>query len=87
MFHNQGHRVKVKVIFVNWLFWLLDTKHIDMIIKVKVISGVKVISSHVKVKVIPESNCKCLDFYPEAGGGPSTKCIVLIEFRKSQFQW
>ena len=37
----------------------------------------------IKVKVIlrgqdvPESNCKCFDFYPEAGGGPSIECILV----------
>ena len=34
---------------------------------------------HFEVKVIPESNCKCLDFYPEAGDGPSTECILVHE--------
>ena len=27
---------------------------------------------HLKVKVIPRSNCKCLNFCQQAGGGPST---------------
>ena len=31
---------------------------------------VKVIN---KVKVIPRSNCKCLTFHRQAGGGPSTE--------------
>ena len=26
-----------------------------------------------KVKVIARSNCKCLTFYRQAGGGPSTE--------------
>ena len=26
-----------------------------------------------EVKVIPKSNCKCLTFYQQAGGGPSTE--------------
>ena len=34
--------------------------------------------SHLKVKVIPESNYKCLGFYPEVGSAPSTKCILVI---------
>ena len=28
---------------------------------------------HTKVKVIERSNCKCLTFYQQAGGGPSTE--------------
>ena len=28
---------------------------------------------HTKVKVIPRWNCKCLIFYQQAGGGPSTE--------------
>ena len=31
-----------------------------------------------EVKVILESNCKCLDYYPEAGGGPSTEYFLVI---------
>ena len=30
-----------------------------------------------EVKVIPESNCKCLDFYPEAVSWLSTECILV----------
>ena len=30
---------------------------------------------NILVKVIPESNCKCLDFYPKMGIGPSTECF------------
>ena len=41
--------------------------------EVKVINEVKVIPSHTKVKFIPWSNCKCLTFSQEAGGGPSTE--------------
>ena len=32
---------------------------------------------HLNVKVIPESSFKCLDFYHEAGGGPSIECILV----------
>ena len=35
-----------------------------------------------EVKVIPRSNCKCLTFYQQAGGGPSTErhsCLFLIQ--------
>ena len=28
---------------------------------------------HFEVKIIPESNCKCLDFSLKAGGGPSIR--------------
>ena len=31
---------------------------------------------HLEVKVIPESNCKCLDFYPKASGAASTERIL-----------
>ena len=38
--------------------------------------------NHFEVKVIPESNFKCFDFYLEAGSGPSTGCILVwfLEF-------
>ena len=39
---------------------------------------------HTKAKVIPRSNCKCLTFYWQAGGGPSTKrlssCLLNFPF-------
>ena len=35
---------------------------------------------HFEVEVIPESNCKCLDFYHEAGGGDSNQCILVCIF-------
>ena len=35
---------------------------------------------HCKFKVIPESNCKYLDFYHEAGGGPSTERHSCLNF-------
>ena len=35
---------------------------------------------HFKVKVIPESNGKCLDFYPEEGGEPPTECILVLDY-------
>ena len=31
---------------------------------------------HFEVMVTLESNCKCFGFYPEAGGGLSTECIL-----------
>ena len=34
-----------------------------------------------KVKVTPESNCNCLDFYPEAGSGPSIECILVYKMK------
>ena len=34
---------------------------------------------HPKTKVIPEYNCKCLDFYCKAGGEPSTECILVFQ--------
>ena len=47
-----------------------------MIIKVNVISR----SGQYKVKVIPESNYRYLDFYLKAGGGPLTECNLFILF-------
>ena len=35
--------------------------------------GHKLSQGHTKVKVIPRSNCKCLDFYQQVGGGPLTE--------------
>ena len=35
--------------------------------------GHKLGQGHLMVKVIPRSNCKCLTFYQQAGGGPSTE--------------
>ena len=32
---------------------------------------------HFEVKFIPESNGNCLDFYPEADGGPSTEWTLV----------
>ena len=32
--------------------------------------GCKLVQGHLKVKVIPRSNCKHLSFYQQAGGGP-----------------
>ena len=34
--------------------------------------------SHFEINFIPESNGKCLDFYPEAGSRPSTECILVL---------
>ena len=41
-----------------------------------------------EVKVIPRSNCKCLTFYRQAGGGPSTErhsCCIVISSLKCEF--
>ena len=43
----------------------------------------------VKVKVIPRSNCKCLTFYWQVGGGPSTErhsCLILFFARVKMLQ-
>ena len=40
------------------------------------------------VKVTPRSNCKCLTFYRQAGGGPSTErhsCLLEYSFTQSRF--
>ena len=36
---------------------------------------------HFEVKTIPESNCKCSDFYPEADGGTSTEFILVVKIK------
>ena len=61
-FQYQGHWFKVKVILVN-SFGMTSLCH----------SYGHQGQGHLKVKVIYESNCKCFDFYHEAGSGPSTK--------------
>ena len=51
---------------------------------IHLLSEVKVIRSRSSQgQVIPRSNCKCLTFYWQAGGGPSTErhsCFVFILF-------
>ena len=40
-----------------------------------------------EVKVIPWSNFKCLTFYQQAGGGPSTErhsCLICIRIRNNE---
>ena len=41
-------------------------------------SAVMTYDINLVVKVIPESNFKCWDFYHDAGEGPSTECILLL---------
>ena len=48
---------------VNFTAWISGLTWFDM-------SRIKVIN---KVKVIPRSNCKCLTFYQQVGGGPLTE--------------
>ena len=38
---------------------------------------------HFGFKVIPESKCKCLEFYPKSGGGPSTECMCYLLLKSS----
>ena len=37
---------------------------------------------HFEVKIMPESNCKCLDFYSKADGWLSTECILVGKWLK-----
>ena len=82
-FKYQGHRVKatfVKLIIltVGYKIHLLEpTYGSNMIIKVISRSRLFQGQGYFQVNVIPESNCKCLDFCPETGGGPSTECILV----------
>ena len=39
----------------------------------------------IKVNVISESKCKCLNFYPVAGGWLSTECILVTHAFMSSF--
>ena len=70
-FEYQGHWARSRSSHRKCLFCYLDISltWFDL-------SEVKVIN---EVKVIPRSNCKCLTFYLQAGGGPSTErhsCMV-----------
>ena len=83
MFEYQGHWVKVKVTLVKWAFWTV--RH--QILFLTPTYGVKHRGhSHNKVKiifeikVIPESNSKCLDFYPQAGSWLTTEYILVYDF-------
>ena len=59
------HQVKVKVISWKMLNLLLGCQFN----LVRIVWG----QGHTKVKVNTRSNCKCLTFYQQAGGGPSTE--------------
>ena len=62
--------VKLIILIVRpQILFLLPTYGIIVIIKVKVF--------HRYFEVFPESNCKCLDFYPEAGGWLSPECFLV----------
>ena len=59
------------VALVKWIFQtvghqILLTCSINIVIKIKVISRSR------------SFKCECLDFYHEAGGQPSTECMLVI---------
>ena len=53
------------------LIWL-PGHQLNLVLHVKG-QGHKLGQGHLKVKVIPRSNCNCLTFYQQAGGGPLTE--------------
>ena len=61
----QDHRVKAKVI--SWKMLILLSGHQFNLVWLVWGQG------HTKVKVISRSNCKCLTFYQQVGGGHSTE--------------
>ena len=61
---GQGHLMEMLISLPGHkfnLFWLVWGQ------------GHKLGQGHLKVEVIAKSNCKCLTFYRQAGGGPSTE--------------
>ena len=68
---HQGHWAKV----IPWkmLIWLPGHKFNFVWGQ-----GHKKGQGHTKVKVIPRSNCKCLTFYQQAGGGLRLKGILVL---------
>ena len=36
------------------------------------------VQGHLKVKIIPESNCKCFDLYHKVSGGYSTEIVLYL---------
>ena len=54
--------------------WTVSSFAVIMVIKVISIN----VKSHLKVKVIPESNFNSFDFYHEVGGGPLTECTLFL---------
>ena len=90
-FEYQGYWIKFKVILVKWATLTSDTKFIIydkyMVLLWSPRSRSSEGQGHCKFKVIPDSNCKCLEFYHEAGGGPSTEghsCYFVL-FKKERF--
>ena len=70
-FEYQGHWVKVKVIL--WKMLILVPGHQFNWVWLVWGQGNKLSQGHTKVKVIPRSNCKCLNFYQQVGGGLLTE--------------
>ena len=64
-FEYQGRWVKVKVI--SWKILILPPGPQFNLVWLAWGQG------HTKIKVIPRSDCKCLTFYQQGGGGPSTE--------------
>ena len=70
---GQCHFGKMGFLDFGTLNLFAMTYGINIIMKIKVISR----SKSFEVKVIPESHCKCLDFYPEEGSWLLTECILV----------
>ena len=66
----------------NLLFWLLDPKFFCYSqLRVLIWSSMSRPSQgQGHYEVIPESNCKCLDFYPEASGRLLSECLSYLYF-------
>ena len=69
----QGHWVKVN----SWKMLILLPGHQFNLVSLVQGQGHKLGQGHLKIMVIPRSNCKCLTFYQQAGGGPSTEGIFV----------
>ena len=68
-FQYQGHWVKV----ILWKMLILLPGHHFNLVWLVWGQGHKWGQCHLKVKVISSSNCKCLTFYWQTGGGSSTE--------------
>ena len=73
---SQGHLVKVKH------FGTVGFSDFFCCNQLMVFIGSSHCQGQLKVKVISESNCKCLDFYHEVGSGSLPECI-LVSLRHS----
>ena len=78
-FDYQGHWVKAKVTFGKMRFlncWIPNSFAVTVLWYEYGHQG----QGHLKVKVIPKSNCKRFDFSLEVGSGPSIECILVCVY-------